>query len=58
MDHTRPLFLYVRLFNTVFVQLIINIIRQWLNSKRGSLVSKATALPTEPQPPPFDWNSF
>ena len=52
MDHSRPLFLCVRLFNTVFVQLIINIIRQWLNSKRGSLGSNATTLPTAPQPLP------
>ena len=43
-------------FNFIFsIQLIVNtwiIIRQWLDSNLGPLVSEATAPPTEPQPLP------
>ena len=47
------LFLFIFVFT---IQLIINKCSikfcQWLESNRGPLVSKATALPTEPQPLP------
>ena len=46
-------FLYFRLFNTV---VIIIIFFRWLDSNRGPLESKATALPTEPQPLPIIFN--
>ena len=53
MGHSRPLFLYFRLFNTQLTvnkcSILINFCR-WLDSNRGPLVSEATALPTEPQP--------
>ena len=53
MGHSRPLFLYFRLFNT---QLTVNkcsiyrkiIFCRWLDSNRGHLVSEAAALPTQP----------
>ena len=49
MGHSRPLFLYFRLFNT---QLTVNkcsiIFCRWLDLNRAPLESKATALPTEP----------
>ena len=55
MGHSRPLFLYFRLFKTHVTvnkcSIYINFCR-WLDSNRGSLVSEATALPTEPQPLP------
>ena len=51
MGHSRPLFLYFRLFNTQLTvnkcSIYINFCR-WLDSNRGPLVSEATALPTEP----------
>ena len=41
------------LFVSAFsIQLKIDQSYQWLNSNRGSLLSEATALPTEPQPLP------
>ena len=56
MGHSRPLFLYFRLFNTQLTvykcSILINFCR-WLNSNRGPLVSEATALPTERQPLPL-----
>ena len=56
MGHSRPLFLYFRLFNTQLTahkcSILINFCR-WLASNRGPLESKATALPTEPQPLPI-----
>ena len=55
MGHSRPLFLYFRLFNTQLTvykcSILINICR-WLDSNCGTLVLEATALPTEPQPLP------
>ena len=52
VGHSRPL-LFIFVFS---IQLIINKCSikfcQWLESNRGPLVSKATALPTEPQPLP------
>ena len=49
MGHSRPLFLYFRLYNT---QLTVNkcsiIFCRWLDSNRRPLVSEAAALPTEP----------
>ena len=33
---------------------MLNKFCQWLESNRGPLVSKATALPTEPQPLPYN----
>ena len=48
MGHSRPLFLYFRLFD---LQLVDKVCRCW-DSNRGSLVSEATALPTEPPPLP------
>ena len=56
MGHSRPLFIYFRLFNTVDNKQMLNKFCQWLESNRGPLVLKATALPTEPQPLP--WNNF
>ena len=47
MGHSLPLFIFVFL-----IQLIVNKICWWLDSNRGSLVSEATALPTDPQPLP------
>ena len=48
MGHTRPLFLYFRLFNTV-----VNIIFcWWQDSNYGPLELEATALPNGPQPLP------
>ena len=48
-------FFYFRLFNTQLTvykcSMLINFCR-WLDSNRASLVSEATALPTEPQPLP------
>ena len=46
--HSRPLFL----FFVFSMQLIVGTdkIYKWPDSNRGSLVSKATALPTEPKP--------
>ena len=51
MGHSRPLFLYFRLFN-FNVQFVDKVCRCW-DSNHGSLVSEATALPTEPPPLPF-----
>ena len=51
MGHPRPLSLYFRLFN-LYVQLVDKVCRCW-DSNRGSLVSEATALPTEPPPLPI-----
>ena len=45
-------FIYFRLFNTVDNKQMLNKICRWLESNRGPLVSKASALPTEPQPLP------
>ena len=51
MDHSRPLFLYFRLFNT---QLTVNkcsiqiIFCRWLDSNGGPQVSEGTAQPTAP----------
>ena len=51
MGHSRPLFLYFYLFNTVDSKQTFGKFCRWLDSNRGSpLVSEATALPTEPQP--------
>ena len=51
MRHSRPLFLYFRLFNVVnSKQMFYIIVCRWLDSNRGPLVSKATALPTVPLP--------
>ena len=55
----RGLFLFIFVFS---IQLIINNLTnkcsikfcRWLESNRRPLVSKATALPTEPQPLPSD----
>ena len=44
--------LYFRSFNTDLLQSIENKICQCLELNIGSLVLLATALPTEPQPPP------
>ena len=56
MGHSRPLFLYFRLFN-FNVQLVDKVCRCW-DSNRGSLVSEATALPTEPPPLPLPEPEF
>ena len=44
----KPLLFYFRLFCILIVKLVDKICR-WRDSDRGSLVSEATALPTEPQ---------
>ena len=56
VGHSRPLFIYFRLFITVDNKQMLNKFCGWLESNRGPLVSKATALPTEPQPLPW-WKS-
>ena len=49
MGHSRPLFLYFRLFNTVNSECSIQIFaNDWIN--HGPLELEATVLPTEPQP--------
>ena len=51
MGHSRPLFLYFRLFNTqltVYKSLVLLNFCRWLDLNRGPLVSEVTALPTEP----------
>ena len=40
------------LCNTASIQLVVNKVCWWLDSNLGSLVSEATALPTEPKPRP------
>ena len=52
VDHSRPLFIYFRLLNKVDNKCSIKFCR-WLESNRGPLVTKSTALPTEPQPLPI-----
>ena len=53
VGHSRPLFLYFRLFNTANSKLNIPYRICWcLDSNRGPLVFEATTLPTEPQPLP------
>ena len=54
MCHSRPIFLYFRLFNSVDIKRMFNVnFWQWLDSNCGSLVLEATTLPTEPQPLPI-----
>ena len=49
MDHSRPQYLYFRLFFTVdSKQMFFIKVCQWLDSNHRPLVSEATALPTEP----------
>ena len=56
VGHSRSLFVYFRLFNTVASTQMFHIkVCRWLDSNRGPLVSEATALPTEPQPLPKCW---
>ena len=52
MGHSRPLFFYFRLFNTVNSKCSINFCR-WLDSNCGPLELEATALPTASQPLPW-----
>ena len=52
MNHSRPLFLYFRLLNTVDrkkLSIYLQVCR-WLDSNHRPLVSEVTALPTEAQP--------
>ena len=57
MGHSRPLFLYFRLFNTVDSKQMFHIkVCQWLDSNGGPLVSEATTLPTQPQPRPIPFS--
>ena len=55
-------FLYFRLFNTQLTvyncSILINFICRWLDSNHGPLVLEAPALPTEPQPLPFQCNFY
>ena len=51
-------FIYFHLFNTVDNKQMLNKFCRWLESNRGPLVSKATALPTEPQPLPIASSIF
>ena len=55
MGHWKPLFIYFRLFNTADNKQTIVQYKfcRWLESNRRPLISKATALPTEPQPLPL-----
>ena len=46
LGHSRTLFLFFRLFNTVFS----TVDSQWLDLNCVSLVSEATGQPTEPHP--------
>ena len=48
MGHSRPLFLYFSLFNTVDSKQMFNKFCWWLDSNCWPLVLEATALPTEP----------
>ena len=49
MGHSRPLFLYFRLFNAIYSKHMFNIIFcRWQDSNLRPLVSEETALPTEP----------
>ena len=71
MGHSRPLFLYFRLFKTQLTvnkcSIYINFCR-WLDSNCRPLVLEVTALPTEAQPLPnipiskysykFDWDKI
>ena len=55
MGHSRPLFLYFRLVNTVDSKQIkcpIQKFAKWLDYKREPLVLEETAPPTVPQPLP------
>ena len=50
--HFSASFFFIFVFSK---QLIVNVqykFSQWLNSNQGPLESEATALPTDPQPPP------
>ena len=49
---------YGPLFSLFSIHLMINKMWQWLDSNCRSLVSEATALPTEPQPLPRCLNSL
>ena len=48
--YSRPLFRYFVYSIQLKIHLILNKICPWLDLNRGSLVSKATELPTEPLP--------
>ena len=51
MCHSRPLLLYLGLFNTVDNnQKFYLIVCRWLDSNCGPLMLEATAIPTGPQP--------
>ena len=53
MSHSRPLFLYYRLFWIVIDRYTLELFHcRCRDSNHGSLVSKVTALPTAPQPRP------
>ena len=56
MDHSRPLFLYFRLFEYTVDSIQMFDINKFLpltGFEPRTLVSEATALPTEPQPLPM-----
>ena len=52
IGHSRPLFLYFRLFNTVDSKMFNIIFCRWRDLNRGPLELEVTALPTEPPPLP------
>ena len=56
MGHSRPLFLYFRLFNTVDSKMFYINFCWWRDSNHGPLELEASALPTEPQPLPVKGN--
>ena len=56
MDHSRPLFIYFCLFNTVDSKQ--KFADDYLDSNRGPLVLEEATLPTEPQPLPNLPNCF
>ena len=57
MGHSRPLFLYFRIFKITVdnKQTIYTKICRWLDLNYQSLVLEATAMPTEPQPLHQSW---
>ena len=58
MGHSRPLFLYFRLFNIVDSKMLNIMFCWWLNLNREPLELEVTTLPTEPQPLPPSTNCF
>ena len=52
MGHSRPIFFMFAFYISQLVENLVHKTLQMTGFERGSLVSEATALPTEPQPLP------